>query len=194
MTITSADPTHFLLSTSASAVGTSSVTVALTKGSGSVPTIYIQGQNYSGSAAITASITASATGYSDGTGTASLYPTGLGFGSGSFSTSTSSSPTTLTVYLLLLNPGSLTYYTLGYPIGPQASPISYSIASGTTSVGTISGSPATIPANSYYNNTSIKFTPLTAGTSNLTLTQPAGYSTPYGGSYSAQQIVATVTN
>jgi hypothetical protein len=191
MTITSADPTHFLLSTSTTALGTASVTVALTKGNPSVPTVYIQGQNYSGSTAMTATITASATGYTNGTGTASLYPTGLALASSSFSTTTFSSPTSLAVYLLVLNPGSLTVYTEG-SLGPQASPISYSIASGTTTVGTISGSPATIPVNSYYNNSSVTFQPLTAGASTLTLTEPAGYSTPTSSNWPIS-ITATVT-
>jgi hypothetical protein len=57
-------------------------------------------------------------------------------------------------------------------------------------VGTISGSPASIPVGSYYNNSSILFQPLTAGPSTLTLTEPAGYSTP---SNEPLQITATVT-
>jgi hypothetical protein len=189
MTITSSDPTHFLLSTSPTAVGTTSVTVQLTGGSGSVPQIYIEGQNYSGATAITAIVTASAAGYSNGTATASLYPTGLYIGTDSFSTTTTSSPTVMTIYLAVLNPGSLTLYTY-YDLGPQAAPISFSIASGTTAVGTISGSPGSIPVAAYYNNTNILFQPLTAGSSILTLTEPAGYSTP---SNEPLQITATVT-
>ena len=189
MTITSSDPTHFLLSTSPTAIGTASVTVSLTEGSTSVPTVYIQGQNYTGTAAINATITASATGYSNGAGTASLYPTGLYIATGSFSTTTFSTPTNVAVYLAVLNPGTLTLYTYG-DLGPQASALSFSVVSGTTTVGTISGSPASIPLQSYYNNSSIQFQPLTAGTSTLTLTEPAGYSTP---SNEPLQITATVT-
>ncbi len=189
MTITSPDPTHFLLSTSTTALGTASVTVPLTKGSTSVPSVYIQGQNYSGTTAITATITATASGYSNGTGTASLYPTGLYLATGSFSTTTFSSTTNVAVYLALLNPGTLTLYTY-QNLGPQASPISFSVASGTTATGTISGSPATIPVQSYYNNSSILFQPVAAGTSTLTLTEPAGYSTP---SNEPLQLTATVT-
>jgi hypothetical protein len=189
MTVTSADPTHFLLSTSTTALGTASVTVPITQGSGSVPAIYIQGQNYSGTTAINATITASATGYTNATATASLYPSGLYLGTGSFTTTTFSTPTNLTVYLATLSPGSLTLYSY-YPIGPQASPITFSIASGTTATGTITGSPASIPVQGYYNNTSVQFQPLTAGSSVLTLTEPAGYSTP---SNEPLQATATVT-
>jgi hypothetical protein len=186
MTITSSDPTHFLLSTSPTAVGSASVTVQLTGGSASVPPIYIQGQNYSGATAI---VTASAPGYSNVTGTVSLYPSGLYIATGSFSTTTTSSPTNVAVYLATLNPGSLTLYTYN-TLSPQAAPLSFSVASGTTAVGTISGSPASIPVGSYYNNSSILFQPLTAGPSTLTLTEPAGYSTP---SNEPLQITATVT-
>ena len=164
--------------------------VSLIQGSSSVPTVYMQGQNYSGTTAITAAITATATGYTNGTGTASLYPTGLYIATGSFSTTTFSPATGVAVYLTVLTPGSLTNYGAGYPLNPQATPIPFSITSGTTNVGTISGSPATIPAGIYYNNSSITFTPLTAGTSTLTLTEPAGYYTP---SSLATQITATVT-
>src|SRR5262249_48187337 len=60
MTLTSNDPTHFLLSTSPTAVGSASIQVQLTGGSQSVPPIYLQGQNYSGTVAITSLVTATA--------------------------------------------------------------------------------------------------------------------------------------
>jgi hypothetical protein len=75
-------------------------------------------------------------------------------------------------------------------LGPQASAISFSVASGTTATGTIRGSPAQIPVQAYYNNSSILFQPVGAGTSTLTLTEPAGYFTP---SNEPTQITATVT-
>ncbi len=194
MTITSSDSTHFLLSASATAIGSASVTVTLTRGSASVPTIYVQGLGYSGSAAFTATVTASAPGYVNGTGTMTLYPTGLSFLQTSTLTTTStSSPSSVTVYLVLLNPGTLTGYTYGYPLGPQAAPISSAVVSSNTSVGTITGSPAMIPVGSSTNTNTVNFQPVTPGTTTLTLTQPAGYSTPSGGNYSSQQIAVTVT-
>ena len=124
MTLTSSDPAHFLLSTSATTAGSSSVTVNLTKGSTSVPAVYVQGMNYSGTTAITATVTATTTtGFSNGTGTVSLYPTGFGLYTGSFSTTTFSSPTSVTVALTILNPGSLTYYTTSSGLGPQAAAV-----------------------------------------------------------------------
>jgi hypothetical protein len=189
MTITSSDPTHFRLSTNPSVVGAASVTVAITLGNTTVPTVYIQGQNYSGSTAINATITATAAGYTNGTGTASLYPSGLFIATGSFSTTSFSSPTNVVVYLATLTPGSLTLYTES-DLGPQAAPISYSITSGSTTVGTISGSPDTISVGAFSSGSNIQFQPLTAGTSTLTLAEPAGYSTP---SNQPVQITATVT-
>jgi len=62
-------------------------------------------QNFSGTSAITATLTASAAGYSDGVATVSLYPTGLTYFSSTLQTTTSSSPTPVTVYLIILNPG-----------------------------------------------------------------------------------------
>ena len=193
MTLTSNDPTHFLLSTTAGAVGTTSVQVQLTSGSASIPgTIYLQGQNYSGTTAITGTITASAGGFSNGTGTMSLYPSGLAFTTSSFSTTTQSSATTLTVGLNLLSPGTLTFAGQGF-LGPQAAAISYSVTSGTTSVGTLTGSPATWPQGygNYYSQ-SISFHPAGAGSSVLTLNQPSGYYNSTTSSWPVQ-ITATVT-
>jgi hypothetical protein len=167
--------------------------VNLTKGSTSVPTVYIEGQNYSGTTAITATATATTTtGFSNGTGTMSLYPTGFGLSTNTLTTTSFSSPTPVTAELVILNPGSLTTYTWNVGLGPQASAVSIAVTSSTTTVGTISGSPATLSLGGY-STSGISFTPVTAGTTNLTLTQPAGYFTPTGGTYSYQQIAATVT-
>ncbi len=192
LTLTSSDPTHFLLSTSPIVVGTASITLQLTGGSTSVPTFYMEGQNFSGTAAITATLTASAPGYTNGTATMSLYPTGLTyyFGNNTLSTTTFSGPTGLTVYLVTLTPGTLTLYTLsGNPVGPQAGPIPVAVTSTNTSVGTVTGSPSSIGVGTYFTS-AISFNPATAGTTNLNLATPAGYSTP---SNSSVQIVTTVT-
>ena len=182
LTLTSSDPTHFLLSTSSTTVGTTSITLQLTAGSTTVPTFYIEGRNFSGPSAITATLTASANGYTNGTATMSLYPTGLTyyFGNSTLSTTTFSAPTVLTVYLITLNPGTLTFYTLsGYPVGPQApGPIPVTVTSSNTSVGTVTGSPASIGVGGAYYTQAISFVPATAGTTNLDLTTPANYFTP----------------
>ncbi len=48
LTLTSSDPTHFLLTADPTKVGSASITLPLTPGSVSVPTFYIEGQNFSG--------------------------------------------------------------------------------------------------------------------------------------------------
>jgi len=189
LTLTSSDPTHFLLSTSPTTVGSSSITLQLTGGSGSVPAFYVEGRNFSGAGAITATLTASAAGFSDGVATLSLYPTGLTYFSSTLSTTTFSSPSPLNAYLVILSPGTLNFYTYGYPLGPQAlGAVPVSVISTNTSVGTITGSPASIPVGSYISST-FNFVPATAGTTNLNLAIPPGYFTP---SDQSVQILATV--
>jgi hypothetical protein len=108
---------------------------------------------------------------------------------GSLTTTTSSPPSTLTVYLVLLNPGTLNGYNFGYALGPQApGVVPVAVTSTNTSVGTVTGSPSSIVVGAYYTQ-AISFVPATTGTTNLNLATPAGYSTP---SNVATQIVATV--
>ena len=49
MTITTTDPTHFLLTTDPTKVGTASITVQLTAGSAAIPAFYIEGKGFTGS-------------------------------------------------------------------------------------------------------------------------------------------------
>ncbi len=193
ITLTSGDPTHFLLTTDVTKVGTASITLPLTPGSINVPTFYIEGQNYSGTTAITATLTASSSGYANGTGTMTLYPTGLSYwpgGSSTINTSTFSPPTNLTIYLVLLSPGTLNAYTYGYPLGPQApSAVPVSLTDTNTAAGTLTGNPASIGVGTYFTQ-AISFVPAGAGTANLNIATPTGYSTP--GNIPVQS-VATVT-
>jgi len=190
LTLTSSDPTHFLLTADPTKVGTASITLQLTGGSTNVPTFYIEGQNFSGIGAIMATLKASAAGYSDGITTLSLYPTGLTYlGNATLNTTTASGPIGVGVYLVLLTPGTLTFYTYGYNLGPQApgaAPVS--VTSTNTSVGTVSGSPASIGVGAYFTS-GISFVPVATGTTNLNLSTPTGYFTP---SNVPVQIIATV--
>ena len=187
--MTGANAADFLLTSDSTKVGTSSITLPLTTASSSVPAFFIEGQNYSGTTAITATLTASAPGYANGTTTLTLYPSGLLFFSGALSTTSFSTPSSLPVYLAVLSPGTLSYYTYGYALGPQASPIPVTITSTNTSVGTITGSPSSIPVGSY-STSAINFQPVGAGSTNLNLATPTGYSTP---TTEFVQIAATVT-
>ena len=111
------------------------------------------------------------TGFSNGKGTASLYPTGF-----------CSHRIVQHHYVLvadlsdgvptILNPGTLTY-TLSAPGWDRRHRlVSVLVASATTTAGTISGSPATFVSGGGWNNSAILFQPVTAGTSTLTLTGP----------------------
>src|SRR6202044_492109 len=114
---------------------------------------------------------------------------GLTFFSNSINTTSFSAPSVLTTYVAVLNPGTLTYYTYGNILGPQAAPIPVSVASTNTGVGTVTGNPASIAAGSYFTQTE-SFQPVGAGTTNLNLATPTGYFTPAN---EPVQIVATVT-
>src|ERR1039458_9216548 len=69
--------------------------------------------------AITSTITASASGFANGTGNLSLYPSGLGFDTASFSVTTQATPTSLTIGMNMLTPNTLTFAGQGF-LGPQA--------------------------------------------------------------------------
>jgi len=119
-----------------------------------------------------------------------LYPTGLTFLSSTLDTTSFSGPSVLTVYWATLTPGTLTYYTTGDNLGPQApAAVPVSVASTNIGVGTITGSPASIAVGTYYTQ-AISFVPATAGTTNLNLATPTGYFTPANQSV---QLVTTVT-
>jgi hypothetical protein len=62
------------------------------------------------------------------------------------------------------------------------------VTSTNTNVGTVTGSPAAIAVGAYFTS-AISFQPVAAGTTNLNLAEPSGYSTP---SDQSVQIVATV--
>jgi hypothetical protein len=189
LTVTSSDPTHFLLTTDTTKVGTASITLQLTAGSFNVPPFYVEGQNFNGPIAITAAISASAAGYSDGNATLNLYPTGLAFlNGGTLTTTVTSPPTTLTAYVILLSPGNLNFYTYGQAIGPQVGSIPVSITSTNTAVGTINGSPSAIGTGAYFTQ-AISFLPVASGTTNLILATPVAFFTPTN---EPVQIVATV--
>jgi len=193
LNISTTDPTHFLLSTSSSAVGTATLAINMAANSTSIPTVYIEGQNFSGNAAINATFTATATGFTSGSNTVTVEPSGFGWYSGSFSTTTFSSATGLTIGFLGLDPTTLAP-NLGANIGPQAGTTQVTVTSGTTAVGTISGSPATwYVGGGTYQSGNLYFQPAgTAGTSTLTLTEPSGYTVPQGGANWHTSITATV--
>src|SRR6202012_1212357 len=105
---------------------------------GNVTQFFIQGQ-----AVGTTTLTAAAPGYTSGTATVTVYPSGFTFAgsyNGGLSTTTFSGPTTVYVYPTILSPGNLAYSTTG-TLSPGVGPISVPLTSSNTTVGTIATSP-----------------------------------------------------
>ncbi len=182
VTVTTSAPLVGTLSNSSTVAGVTTVTFTNVS-STYVGTIYVQGQSVG-----TATITESAPGYTTGTNTITVNPSGFFwyYGNG-FTTTTFSGPTTEYVFTAVLDPTSSSIQTYGLGLNPGVGPVTVAIADSAPSVGTIS-------ANSVVFNTGdgsqiITFQPVSAGSANLTLSTPAGFTTPA----QSQQITATVT-
>jgi hypothetical protein len=182
VTVTSSGPEIATISNTGTLVGGTTLTFTNVT-STNVGYIYVQGQT-----AGTTTLTVSAPGYTTGTGTITVQPSGFVFYyTNSFSTTTVSSPTSLTVYTASLTPGTLTVSQVALALNPGSATIQVPVTSSAMAVGTISASPIAFAAGATSGTTS--FLPAAAGTSNLTIGTPAGFSTP--SQYA--QIVATVT-
>ena len=182
VTVTSSVPAVATVSASATAAGAAYTTFANTV-STSAFTYYVQGQSVG-----TSVITITAPGYASATVNVTVDPSGFViYSPGNFSTTTFSSSTTITLVPAILNPGSLTV--LGYAsLNPGIGNVTVPVSSSATQVGTVT-SPVTYTAGSYL--LSSTFQPLAAGTSNISIGTPTGYSTPTPAA--TQQITATVT-
>jgi len=193
LTLTSTDPTHLLLSSSPTTVGSASLTLNLTPGSSAVPTFYVQGQGLAaGPGSVNVTLTAKSAGYIDGNGTITVLPSGVEFANASFTTTTSSSPTGLFALLGVMN-ANLTQFVAftGQSLGPQAgASISATVSSASSNVGTITNSGTlTWTVGGSYQSSAVSFQPVTAGTSTLSLSTPTGFSTA---PLADTQITATV--
>jgi len=171
-----------LLATAPAGPFSQSITLPLAAGSFSVPNFSMQGLASTGSA----QLTASAPGYNNGTFTVALTPSAIEWNSGNFSTTTFSADSTLSIASYQLSPATLTAQT-SQNLRAGLS-VSVTITSSDTTIGTILVSPVTINADS--NVTSVVFHPVAAGTVNLVITTPAGFTTPNGPTSSS--IAATV--
>jgi hypothetical protein len=178
------DSASVLLATSPTAVGTGSITVSVPPNTTSLPPFYINAAGTAGSSAI---LTASATNFSSGTanvavtGSAFILMAANGQPLGNFTTTTISFPTSLTVGFWQLD--SLSRPLSQGVLRPGQS-ASVAVTSGTTSTGTIAGSPALFSAGES-TNTSLSFQPqancTTPCTTTLSVAQPAGYNAPASG-------------
>jgi hypothetical protein len=182
VTITSADPAKVLLSVNETSVGTQSITLNVAAGTSSTPSFYVQALDSSGSV----QITVSASGYTSDSSSVTMRPSGfIIFTPGNFSTTTFAANTAIQIVSARLNPTTLAYET-GQALRGGLT-VQVPVTSSDTNVGTITVSPVTFTGGTvYYANTA--FDPVIAGTSVISVSTPAGFSTPSN----KQSITATV--
>ena len=172
VTVTSDGPAIATISSDGTVVGGTTLTFPGVTSSGNLPAIYVQGQTVG-----TTTITASAPGYTNGIGSVTVNPAGFTFAgnySNGLSTSAGSSATSIPVYPSILYAGSLTYYGAA-PLNPGLGSLQVSLTDSDASVGALTSPLSFVPADQYEYT---MFTPLATGTTNLTIVQPAGFSTP----------------
>ena len=191
--VTSGTPGAVLLSMTGTTAATALNGTSLTFNnvtSTSVGTIYVQGQSLGAGATGSSTITVTAPGYTNGTGTVSVMPTGFVFNPSqpTFTTTTLSNPTNVTLQPAILNPSTLAYAggaTLTPGIGPFNVPVAIPVAN--AGIGTVT-SPVVFNGGDSSDITS--FQPGGAGTTPINITgQPTDFSTPSN----YQSVTATVT-
>jgi hypothetical protein len=147
----------------------------------SVGTIFVQGR-----AIGSTTITVQAAGYNDGTGTMTVDPSGFYLQSSSFTTTAGATNTTVSVAVARLDRTFLNVVQQQALRGGFSPSPSVAVASSNPTVGAIIGSPVSF--NGGDSSKTVAFDPSTAGTTTISVTPPAGFSTPSN----SQQIVATV--
>src|SRR6266849_2003488 len=182
LTVTS-NSANVLLANGLAGPFSQSITLPLSQGSFSVPAFSMQGLASSG----TVQLTATATGYNNGTATVTLTPSGFVWNSGNFSTTTFSPDNNLSLVSGQLNPATLTFQSTQNVRNGLT--VNVSITSSIPTVGTIVTSPVVFSGNNSFGSTT--FHPLTAGTTNLVIATPTGFTTPSGAN--ATSITSTVT-
>ncbi len=172
ITVTSSAPLVATLSNSMTVAGTASVTF-MNVSSTSVGTIYVQGQS-AGSATVTVS---ASSGYTSGSNTVTVDASGFTYYYPStITTTTFSGPIQLTVYPTLLDANLAPAQYFCCSLNPGVAPVTVPINDSNTSVGTISPTSVTFGASDTSQN--FNFQPVSAGSANITLGTPTGFSTP----------------
>ncbi len=185
--LTSDDPSKLLLAplpssaSSCTATGSSSIvvtTVALPGGGVAMPGFCVYGLTDSGAA--TYSINGASMGYGSSTGNVTLAPSGVviagpgGIGSPNFYTLfTGNNPVSIYVYMAQLDASG--NFAASAPLAGGVSAVTVAVTSATPAVGTITTSPVTIPSGG--SSAVTQFLPVSGGSSLLSLSTPAGYST-----------------
>ena len=183
ITVTSNNPGVAVVSSNLTTVGGATVTFTNITNT-SANTFYIQGV-----ALGTTTLTIAAPSYATATVNITVDPGGFViFGPSSISTTTFSASSSLQINPAILNPVDSSVIAFA-AASPAVSPVNVVVTSSQTSVGTITNSPVAFQGGDTSKNAI--FQPVGAGTSNLSLGTPAGFSTPTPSN--TQQITATVT-
>jgi hypothetical protein len=187
LTFTSSDATKLTLTTDPTTVGSGTITLQYPAGT-TTPSngpVYFAGLAKSG----TVTLTASATGFASGTYSVGLTPSGFILAGGT-STTTLSPPSLVYAYFVALDPVSLMPTT--YPnVRPGAPAVTVNLSNDNTTAGSLGANSVVINSRSNGNATTT-YTPLAAGTSNITAATPAGYTKPFTGN--TIQFVVTTAN
>lgn len=181
VTVTSASASVATISTSATVAGGASVSFNGVATSSAL-SFYVQGH-----AVGSTTVTIAAAGFSNATLNITVDPSGFIFQSSNFATTTFSGPSDIYVQPVILNPGTLTVLG-GGTLAPSAGAVQVSVTSSSGAVGTV-----TSPVNFAVGDSSdfVVFQPVSAGSTNLSITTPPGFSTPSAAA--SQQISASVT-
>ena len=174
VTVTSSDAAKVLLSNTGADKGSGSITVHTTSGSKTSPGFFVQGLSDSGSA----TLTIKAPGYIDTTATVTLAPSGIiirNVNSDTLDTSATSFDSILTILPAYLD--AATKNVLGtQTIRGGMSSQTIKLSNSNNSAGTLSASSVSLQAGAP--NATVKFHPLAIGTTDITVTEPSGFTTP----------------
>jgi F0F1-type ATP synthase membrane subunit c/vacuolar-type H+-ATPase subunit K len=178
VTITSNNPSQLLLSASPNGPGSASIVLKVRESLTLSPEFYIYALASSGSA----TYTATAPGFSPGSGTVTMAPSGFMMtaksrtGASMLMTTTKAKSTTVTIGSVMLD-SSLNY--VGQQSVAGGRKVEVKLNSSNPGVGRITESPVTIEAG--YNTATTQFQPVAPGTTTLALVMPDGFTTPIQG-------------
>ncbi len=185
VTLTIADSTVALLSSSSTAVGVKTLPFSGITGT-TVPQFWVQGLKQGST-----TVTVSAPGYNSVTFNVAVLLSGfVVYSPGSITTTTFSGSTGITVRPAILNTGVLTLNNYAY-LSPGIGSVSVDMTNSTPAVGTLSGTPFVFNPGDTTQSTGSFQPSLAGGTTTLTLVTPGGFSTP--SNISSQQVPVTVT-
>jgi hypothetical protein len=173
VTLTSSNSSLVQFSTTATGAGSGTLVVTIPAGSLSVP-VYIQAFGSSG----TVQYTAAATGFATNSATVTLTPSGavvVGPFGQFFSLALSGGAQPFTVYTTQLDPNNANADTGNYQQLAGGLSVTVNLTSGNTSIGTV---PTSVTIQGGSNSATANFTPLAAGQTSITVSTPAGYTTP----------------